>query len=179
MSPIGDNAGAINRLPQSPPARFTVTLLRWVKLSSMGAHDGAVDHGVFVVGVACQKLEHPLPHAALGPARKASVYLDRIAKALRQITPRDASSVAVENRFHEQPVVLGRDPDMAVAPRQHVLDPIPLIVSQPITTHRSAPIWLTVHESHMIPRGNPVPAQKSKLPTKCSVSCTTAIPSWA
>ena len=27
--------------------------------------------------------------------------------------------------------------------------------------------------------GGPVPAQKSKLPTKCSVSCAVPIPSWA
>src|ERR1700730_2734587 len=95
-------------------------------------------------------------HTPFLAQREKRVYLDRIAKALRQITPRDTRSVAVEHRFHEQPVVLCRDPDMALAPRQHILDPIPLIVPQPITTHRSAPFWLTVHESHMIPRGNPL-----------------------
>ena len=33
----------------------------------VGAHDGAVDHRVFVVGARGEMLKHPLPHPAFGP----------------------------------------------------------------------------------------------------------------
>ena len=68
----------------------------------MRPHDGAVGHGVFVVRIGRQKLEHPLPDAALGPAREADVDLDRIAEPLGQIPPRGAGSVPIEHRFREQ-----------------------------------------------------------------------------
>ena len=64
---------------------------------------------------------------------------DRIAKALRQIAPGDASAIAIENRFDKQPVVLSRDPNMAHASRQNILDPVPLIIPQSIASHWSAP----------------------------------------
>jgi hypothetical protein len=37
----------------------------------------------------------------------ARMNLDRIAKPLRQIPPRNARPITVENRFHKKPVVLG------------------------------------------------------------------------
>jgi hypothetical protein len=33
----------------------------------MGAHNGAVDHRVFVVGIGREMLENPLPDAGFGP----------------------------------------------------------------------------------------------------------------
>jgi hypothetical protein len=52
-----------------------------------------------------------------------------IAKARRQITPRNAGSEPVQNGFNEQPVIRRRASDMAFATRQNILDPIPLIVT--------------------------------------------------
>jgi hypothetical protein len=94
----------------NPPLLRPSRLFLGASTVLMGAHDGAVDHGVLIVRVSPQILEHPLPHAVLGPAREAGMDLDRIAKALRQIAPRDARSVALQHGFHEQPVVPGRHP---------------------------------------------------------------------
>jgi hypothetical protein len=52
------------------------------------AHNGAVDHGVFIVRIGRQNLEHLFPHAALGPAGKSGVKLDRVAEAFRQVSLR-------------------------------------------------------------------------------------------
>jgi hypothetical protein len=54
----------------------------------MCAYDGAIDHGVFVVRVGRQHFEDLFPYAALRPARKTRVNLDRIAKPFRQVTVR-------------------------------------------------------------------------------------------
>ena len=47
---------------------------------------------------------------------------------------------------------------MASPPRQNVLDPLPLVIPQPLTTHRSASQKneLTAYESLMILIGNPL-----------------------
>src|SRR3954464_14939454 len=105
----------------------------------MSAHDGAVDHGVLVIYIGRHGLEHALPHASLGPAAEAGLHLDPTAEALGPIAPRDTSAEAVEHRLNEEPVVLGRAPDMPDPPRQQILDPRPLIVPHTATSHRSAP----------------------------------------
>jgi hypothetical protein len=81
------------------------------------AHNGAVDHGVFIVGIGRQNLEHLLPHAARGPAGKPRMNLDRIAEAFRQVSPRNAGAIAVKHRLDKQPVVLAGYPDMPFTPR--------------------------------------------------------------
>jgi hypothetical protein len=110
----------------------------------MGAHDGAVDHCVFVVRVGGQALEQARPHPALGPAREPRMHLDRVAEALGQIAPWNASTVSVEDGIDEEPVIVGGHADRARAARQRVLDPLPLIITQCVAAHRSAPIKLTV-----------------------------------
>src|SRR5215472_18968180 len=104
----------------------------------MSSHDGAVYHGVFVVGIRRQMLQDPFPDAALGPPGKPRVNLDRIAESLRQIAPGYASAIPVEHGFDEQPVVTCRHPYPAFAARQQVLDTVPLVVTQAITAHQSA-----------------------------------------
>jgi len=79
-----------------------------------------------------------------------------VAVALGQVAPGNAGAVTVEHRLHEQPVVLGRHPDVAFTARQQVLDPIPLVVAQAIAAHRSAPNQLTRYESLRFLQGNPI-----------------------
>jgi hypothetical protein len=67
----------------------------------MSAHDGAVDHRVFVVGIRGQVAEKPFPNARLGPSAEASVHVLPIPEALRQVTPRNAGTIAVEYRLDE------------------------------------------------------------------------------
>ena len=114
----------------------------------MSAHDGGVDHHVLVVVVVGQELENPLENAALGPSVEALVDDLPVAEALGQITPRNTGSKPEKNSFDEQPIVRRRAAHMAFAARQNVFDPIPLVVAQGISSHRSAP-----------PKGRPLTSQ--------------------
>ena len=67
----------------------------------VSAHDGGVDHHVFVVVIPRQQLENTLENSALRPSIKTLIDDFPVTKALGQITPRNASSVSVENRFDE------------------------------------------------------------------------------
>lgn len=104
----------------------------------MRAHDGAVDHGVFVVGIGREMLEDPLPNAGFGPAVVAAVHVLPVAEPLGQVAPGDACPVSVEHSFHEQAVIGRGDPNRAFSSRQDLFDPIPLVVTKPITAHWSA-----------------------------------------
>jgi hypothetical protein len=101
--------------------------------------DRAVDHRVLVVGRISQMLEDPGPDPALAPAAEAAVDLVPVAEALRQIPPRDASTIAVEDGLDEPPMILRGDADMALAAGQQVLDPLPWVIAQSIAAHRAVP----------------------------------------
>ena len=122
----------------------------------MGAHDGGVDHRIFVVGIRRQMLEHLLPNPRLGPSAEATMHLDAIAETLRQVTPRNTGAEPVQHRFDEEPVVPCRYPDVAITAGQQVADPLPFVVPQAVTPHRSAPDSLTAYESSFVQPGNPL-----------------------
>ena len=105
----------------------------------VSAHDGGVNHHVLVVVIAGQEPENPLENAALGPSVEALIDDLPVAKALGQIAPRDAGAKPEENGFDEQAIVRRRAAHMAFTARQNVFDPIPLVVAQCISSHRSAP----------------------------------------
>jgi hypothetical protein len=100
----------------------------------VGAHDGRVDHHVFVVVIARQQLEN----AAFRPSAEALVHDLPVTETRRKITPGDSRSVSVKNGFDEQPIVRRIAADMAFMAGQEILDPIPLVVSQPKAPHGSA-----------------------------------------
>jgi hypothetical protein len=79
----------------------------------MSAHDGSIDHHVFVIVIACQQLENALENAALRPPTEALVHDLPVAETRRQVTPRDSRSIPVKNGFDEQPVVRCIAADMA------------------------------------------------------------------
>ena len=103
------------------------------------AHDGGVDHHVFVVVIAGQEPENPLENAALGPSVETLIDDLPVAKALGQIALGDAGAIPEENGFDEQPIVRRRSAHMAFTPRKSAFDPIPLVIAQGISSHRSAP----------------------------------------
>jgi hypothetical protein len=133
----------------------------------MGAHNAAIDHRIFVVGVCGEMLKDPLPHTAFGPTAEPQVDLRPITEALRQIAPRHSGTIAVQHRLDEQPIVRRRHSDRAFASRQQVLDPLPLIVTQSEPPHRSAPHKLTTYESKNLPRRNQSPIIRRRLTTEC------------
>ena len=95
----------------------------------VSAHDGGVDHHVFVIVIARQQIENTLENPTLRPSAEALMDDLPIAKALRKIPPRDASSKSVQNSFDEQSVVRRRAAHMAFAAGKKILDPIPLVVA--------------------------------------------------
>jgi len=80
----------------------------------MRPHDRAVDHGVFVVGLAGEVLKHPFPHPGLRPAAEPSVNVFPVTEAFFE--PRNSSTVAIEDRFDEAAVVLSGDANVAANP---------------------------------------------------------------
>jgi hypothetical protein len=122
----------------------------------MSAHDRAVDHGVFIVGVRGQVLEKTLPYSRFRPASVTAVHILPVAEPLRQVTPRHARSVAKQHRFDEPPIVPGRHSNMANPARKKVTDALPLIIAKTVTSHRSAPNWLIPYESSFPPIRNPL-----------------------
>lgn len=75
-------------------------------------------------------MEDFLPHALLAPPGKAPINAMPITKAGRQLPPRDAGTKAIQHRFDEKAVVLGRHAHMAALTGQaQLLQPLPLIVT--------------------------------------------------
>jgi hypothetical protein len=95
----------------------------------MRAHDGGVEHHVFVIVIARQLLENALENPALRPPTKALMDDLPIAETLREIAPWNAGSISVQDGLDEQSVIRRRAADMAFAARQKILDPIPLVVA--------------------------------------------------
>jgi len=121
----------------------------------MGTHDGAVDHRVFVVGVAGQHGKDARPNTGFCPARKTRVDFNRVAEPLGKITPWNTCSVPVQNRLDEQTVVPRGHPNIPDPAGKQVLNPLPLIVSKSIAAHCQPPTQLTRYESRDSPRRNP------------------------
>ena len=92
----------------------------------MGAHNGAVDHRILVVGVCGEILKHPLPYTAFGPTAEPQVDLYPVAEPLRQIALRHPGTITIEHGLDEQPIISRGHPDRAFTPGQQVLDPLPL-----------------------------------------------------
>jgi hypothetical protein len=95
----------------------------------MGTHNRAVDHRVFVIGIASQVLEYLLQDAAFSPSAPASVRILPIAKPFWQITPRHSGSIPIKNSIYKQAVIGRRTANMPFPPRKKIFDPLPLIVS--------------------------------------------------
>ena len=94
----------------------------------MSTHDGGVDHHVFVVVITRQHLENAFKNPAFRQSIEALIDNLQIAKAPREIAPRDPGSKAKENRFDEQSIIRRRASYVTFTTRQKVFDPIPLII---------------------------------------------------
>ena len=95
----------------------------------MSAHDGGVDHHVFVVVIARQQFENAFENPALRPPAETLMDNFPIPEALGKVTPRNPGSISVQNGFDKQSIVRRRASHMAFAARQKILDPIPLVVA--------------------------------------------------
>jgi hypothetical protein len=96
----------------------------------MSAHNGGVDHHVFVVGIARQQSENAIKNPAFRPSAETLMHALPIAETRRQIAPWHTGPEPVQNRFNEQPVIRCRAAIVPLPARQNILDPIPLVVAQ-------------------------------------------------
>lgn len=64
----------------------------------------AVDHHIVVVTIGGQMPENPFDHAAFAPAAQSPVDVFPVTKTDRQITPGNAGTVTIQNRFQKQTV---------------------------------------------------------------------------
>ena len=104
----------------------------------VGAHDGGINHGVFVVRVLCQGFKHPLPDTGLAPARVTGVHDAKVAETGRQIPPRNTCTVAVQHGVHEQSIVFCSGSGLACLACKQVTDALPLEVKQCVSfDHRT------------------------------------------
>jgi hypothetical protein len=124
-------------------------------MGARNSRNSTVDHRIFVVGISCEMLEHPLPDTALGPTAEPPVHLNSVTEPLRQIAPWHPGTITIKHGLDEQPIVRCGDPDRAFPPGQQLLDPFPLVVAQSEPPHhRSASNKLTAYESKKPPRRN-------------------------
>ena len=104
----------------------------------MSAHDGGVEHHVFVVVIAGQQLENALENAAFRPSAEALVHNLPVTETRWQIAPGNSCSISVKDRVNEQTVVRCGTADMAFPAGQKIFDPLPLVVAQSEALHGSA-----------------------------------------
>jgi hypothetical protein len=104
----------------------------------MSAHNGGIEHHVFVIGITRQGFEYAFENTVLTPSPEAPVRRFPIAKTRRQIAPWNASAVSVNDGLYEQAIVRRGPSDMPLSAGQKILDPFPLVISQAIATHLSA-----------------------------------------
>jgi hypothetical protein len=105
----------------------------------MSPYNSGVDHHVFVVVIAGQRVEDAWKNSTLRPPAEALVNDFPVTEPLWQIASGNAGAIAIENSFNEQSIVRGRAADMAFAARKKVIDPIPLVISQCIAPHPVSP----------------------------------------
>lgn len=100
----------------------------------MGTHDGRINHGVFVVGLCTEECKDFEPNARATPTHMPQMYDAEVAKAFRQVSPRNASTIAIQHSIHEEAVVLGGSTHMARSSGKLVFNELPLAISQSVST---------------------------------------------
>ena len=129
----------------------------------MGAYNGAVDHRAFIVGIGGEEAEDPLPDAGFRPSAEAAMHVDRVTEAFGQVAPGNAGAITIQDRLDEQAIVRRGHADGARAAGQPVLDPVPLVIAESISVHRSVPERLTTHEPKNAPRRDRVSGQPERF----------------
>ena len=100
----------------------------------MSAHDGCIDHGVFVVSLGAERFKHTLPNTRSAPAHMPRMNDAEITKAFRQVSPGDACAIAVKHSIYEEAVVFTGGTDVSCSTGQKVFDVIPVGICQGIST---------------------------------------------
>ena len=132
----------------------------------VGAHNGAVAHRIFVVGVCCEMLKHPLPATTFGPTAEPSVDLCPLTEPLRQIAPWHPGTIAVQHRLDEQPIVR-LTPTEPSRPGNRFLIRSHWSSRSPNRRIGQPPNKLTAYESKKPPRRNRSRITRCRLMAEC------------
>ena len=119
-------------------ARWLVLVRVFEPAMLVGAHNGAVDHRIFVVGV-CGEMLNTLSHTpflAQRLNRRWTLFRHRTAPADRATASRYDNDRARPRRTTDCPP---RSPRPSLRARQQVFDPLPLIVTQSEPPHLGQP----------------------------------------
>jgi hypothetical protein len=101
----------------------------------MRAHNGAVDHRVFVVRSGAQQGKDGAPYASFSPTAPSAVGIVPSTKTVGKITPGDTGAVSVYHRIDEPAIIHRRYADGARPSRQLVPDQVPLVVAKFVRAH--------------------------------------------
>ena len=104
----------------------------------VSAHDGRIEHHVLIVVVGGQHIEDTFKNTALRPTIVALPDRFPATEAFGQIPPGTTSAITKEHSLDKKPIVLGRAANVTLTPWQKVLDPVPLVISKGVATHRPA-----------------------------------------
>jgi hypothetical protein len=106
----------------------------------MGPNNRAVDLGILIVCLGSQYLKDPLPDTPLTPAHVTSMNHPKVAKAFGQIAPGNACAITIEHCLDKEAIILGSHSDGSHSAREQVLNPLPLIITESITSgdHRTS-----------------------------------------
>lgn len=96
----------------------------------MRPDDGGVDHDIFEVGIISHCGEQSIPYAVFGPTRESDEHAVPIAKNLRQIPPRRASSRQPKHCLKKQTIVFASSAGVTFLAGKVRLYPVPLVVLQ-------------------------------------------------
>jgi hypothetical protein len=105
----------------------------------VSAHNGAVDHRVFIVGGGGKMLKDPLPASGLCPAAEVPMHVLPVAELGWQVTPGTASVITIEYCLDKQALIHGGHTDPAWPTGQKVFDPVQSVVAKDVAVHWSAP----------------------------------------
>jgi hypothetical protein len=101
----------------------------------MDANDRTVDEDFLDIGIAGERGKDPLPHAAFLPPGKALIDAVPEAELLRQVAPGRSRPRHPQHGLDKPAIVPRATTTVAWFARQHVRNPLPLIVTQVQTSH--------------------------------------------
>jgi hypothetical protein len=94
----------------------------------------AVNLSILIVCIRSEGLKDLLPDTTVAPAHVVSMYDSKVPKVFGQVTPGDACPITIEHRLDKQMIILGNHPNRANSAREQVINTLPPIITESITS---------------------------------------------
>jgi hypothetical protein len=102
---------------------------------AVNPHDGSVNHGVFHVGIAGDRLKYPFENAGFYPISAACEHGIPVAKQRWQIAPRAARPRNPQYRLQEKPIIATRAARVSGLAKAVRLHKPPLLIGENESIH--------------------------------------------